>query len=154
VTETPPGHPRNEEPAGRRRILRWMSRGFLSLWGLAFCWVFASFLEPPRSGHGLSDRMIKLGRLDSLPRGQARVVRHGDRPIVVVRTADDSLVGLSAVCTHLNCVVTWDPTEGVLRCPCHDGAFDVNGNVLSGPPPRPLERYRIEVRLGEVFLYL
>jgi cytochrome b6-f complex iron-sulfur subunit len=131
-----------------------MSRGFLSLWGLAFCWVVASFLKPPPSGHGFAEHVLKLGPLDSLTRGEARLVRHGDRPIVVVRTADDSLVGLSAVCTHLNCVLTWDSAEGILLCPCHDGSFDINGNVLGGPPPRPLERYRVEVRLGEVFLYL
>lgn len=154
MAETLPERPEGEASPGRRKFLRWMSRGFMSLWGLLFCWVLASFLKPPTSHHRLTERVLKLGSLDSLPRGQAQLVRHGDQPIVVVRTADDSFIGLSAVCTHLNCVLTWDPAEAVLLCPCHDGAFDVNGNVLRGPPPRPLQRYRVEVRMGEVFVHL
>jgi Rieske Fe-S protein len=138
----------------RRAFLRWLARGFLSLWALAGAWVFAGFLRPPVSRHRFSDKVLKIGSLDSIPPGQSMLVRHGDRPVFVVRTRDDSLIGLSAVCTHFNCVLEWDAEEGILLCPCHDGSFDINGNVLGGPPPRPLERYRVEVRLGEVFLYL
>jgi len=138
----------------RRRVLGWLGKGFLSLWGAGFLWAWVSFLKAPLSNHGLTERTLNIGDPDSFVVGQAMLVRHGDKPLIVIRATGDSFIGLSAVCTHLNCVLTWDAAEGILRCPCHDGAFDVNGNVLTGPPPRPLERFRVEVRLGELFLHL
>ena len=47
----------------------------------------------------------------------------------------------SAKCTHEGCTVTFLPGQSVIWCPCHDGRFDLNGRVLSGPPPRPLTEY-------------
>ncbi len=138
----------------RRRFLGWLTGAFLSLWGLGFAWVVAAFLRAPRSGGGLAERVLAVGPLAELPVGRARFVRHGREPIWVVRTAEDTLVGLSAVCTHLRCILDWSDEEEMLRCPCHEGAFDLNGNVLRGPPPRPLGRYRVEVQLGQIYVYL
>ena len=143
-----------ESRFSRRRLLTWLARGFLSLWGLAFAWVVTAFTKPPRERGGIAERVIKVGPLESLPVGQARLVRHGREPIFVIRTAEDAAVGLSGVCSHVHCVLRWDETQGTLACPCHDGAFDVNGNVLQGPPPRPLRRYQVETRLGDMYVQL
>jgi nitrite reductase/ring-hydroxylating ferredoxin subunit len=48
-------------------------------------------------------------------------------------------VALSAVCTHLGCVVAWQDQAGEFLCPCHGGRFSADGQVLGGPPPKPLE---------------
>ena len=72
----------------------------------------------------------------------------------MVRTDEDTLVGLAGVCTHLHCVLTWNADQRSLLCPCHEGAFDINGNVRMGPPSRPLRRYRVETQLGEIHLHL
>lgn len=58
---------------------------------------------------------------------------------------EDALV-LSAVCTHTGCNVTWHPDEDKFICPCHGGTYDIDGEVISGPPPRPLAKlpFRIE----------
>jgi cytochrome b6-f complex iron-sulfur subunit len=139
---------------GRQDFLRWAGTGFLSLWGLGFLWVFSSFIKRPTSHSSLTETMLKIGAVDSLSPGEAKLVRRGNKPIFVIRTEDDSLVGLSAVCTHVNCVLNYDSGDGMLHCPCHDGLFDINGNVVSGPPPRPLKRFKVEERLGEIFLHL
>jgi Rieske Fe-S protein len=61
---------------------------------------------------------------------------------VIVLQAADQLHAFSAKCTHEGCTVTFLPGQSVIWCPCHDGRFDdVNGRVLSGPPPRPLTKY-------------
>lgn len=138
----------------RRRFLKWLGRGFLSLWGLGFAWVIASFLKPPQSRRSLAERVIKVGPLDSLPVGGAKLVRHGREPIFVIREDEQTLVGLAGVCTHLHCVLDWDEKQRLLDCPCHEGAFDVNGNVIKGPPLRPLERFRVETQLGQVYIHL
>ena len=145
---------RAPEAPGRRRLLGWLTRGFLSLWAFGFAWVVFAFLKPPRSRQSLTDRLIRVGPLDSLPPGTATLVRHGREPIWVIRTGDDALVGLAGVCTHLHCVLDWDAANRVLDCPCHNGSFDLNGNVLSGPPPEPLTRYRVETRRGEIYVHL
>ncbi len=139
---------------GRRRALAWLARGFLSLWGLGAVWVTLGFLKPPRGRRGLAERTLAAGPADALAVGQGRIVRHGTEPILVVRTGDEAFVGLSGVCTHLRCILRWDAERGLVDCPCHAGSFDVNGNVLSGPPPRALARYRVEVRSGELWVHL
>jgi cytochrome b6-f complex iron-sulfur subunit len=61
-------------------------------------------------------------------------------------------VALSAVCTHVRCILTYNREHRSIVCPCHDGRFDLSGNVVSGPPPRPLTRYDVSTRAGEVFV--
>ncbi len=70
-----------------------------------------------------------------------------DDQAIAIRLADGRLVGYSAICTHLACSVLWQPDGERLECPCHDGVFDAaTGDVLAGPPPRPLPRVALEER--------
>jgi Rieske Fe-S protein len=55
----------------------------------------------------------------------------------IQRKGSDKVLAISAGCTHLGCIVTWDEGQQIFKCPCHDGRFDAEGNVLSGPPPAP-----------------
>ena len=68
------------------------------------------------------------------------------------RTKEDEVVAISAGCTHLGCIVTWDDQKKIFRCPCHDGSYDADGNVISGPPPAALERHPARVEDGKIFL--
>ncbi len=148
--------PESSGPGGsnRRDLLKWAARGFLSLWGAAVAWIVVSFVRPPRSGHSFAERVLRVGSVDELAVGQARLVHHGREPIFVVRVDEDRLVALAAVCTHLHCILRFDRDSGAFACPCHDGAFDLSGNVLKGPPPRALNRYRVEIRLGEIYVHV
>ena len=62
--------------------------------------------------------------------------------------ASGEFQALSAVCTHLGCNVRWRPEDSKFACPCHEGFYDANGDVISGPPPRPLRRLETRVRDG------
>ncbi|MFD9630934.1 QcrA and Rieske domain-containing protein [Streptomyces violascens] len=81
-----------------------------------------------------------------LPPGQSVAFRFPgeDDRAVAVRLTDGTLVGYSAICTHLACGVLWREdrgAEGELYCPCHEGVFDARtGEVTAGPPPRPLPK--------------
>lgn len=59
---------------------------------------------------------------------------------------------MSNVCTHLGCHVRWVADEGEFFCPCHNGVFDKNGNVVSGPPPRSLDQYEVKAEAGQLFV--
>ncbi|MCB0976548.1 MAG: Rieske (2Fe-2S) protein [Acidimicrobiales bacterium] len=70
-----------------------------------------------------------------------------DDPAVLLRLSDTELVAFSQKCTHLGCVVYYEPEEERWHCPCHEGNFEVKtGDVISGPPTRPLGRIEVEVR--------
>ncbi len=142
------------QPQERRRFLMWLVRGFGSLWALGAAWVAAAFIQPPKDGRGLGETALDAGPIDSLLVGHGRLVRHGRQPVWVVCTGEDTYVGMSAVCTHLHCVLDWDAEKRVMDCPCHAGSFDLNGNVLSGPAPTPLERYAVETRMGRLVVNL
>ena len=72
-------------------------------------------------------------------------------PTVVIDYKGD-LRAFSAVCTHLGCIVQWEKEAGTFLCPCHAGKYDALGNVISGPPPKPLPRYAIKVVDNEINL--
>lgn len=52
---------------------------------------------------------------------------------------------MSNICTHLGCQTHWNEVDGYIECPCHGGRFDVEGNVIGGPVPRPLKRVEFKV---------
>ncbi len=150
----PPPAPPADQPASRRRFLTWMSRAFLSLWGLGAVAAILAYLRPRERGERAAERLVSVGMLDALGVGQGRLVRHGTTPFFVVRLDASRVIALSAVCTHLRCILDFDRDRRTLVCPCHGGRFDLGGNVLSGPPPRPLPTYDVSVRAGEIFVEL
>ena len=61
-------------------------------------------------------------------------------------------IAMSNICTHLGCRVRWISDKSQFFCPCHNGVFDKNGNVVSGPPPKPLNRYQVKVENDQLFV--
>ncbi len=76
----------------------------------------------------------------------------GQRVIILRR--DDEVRAFSGICTHLGCQVKWEVDNDRFFCPCHLGIFDENGEVVSGPPPRPLDRFKVEVVGNSVFVHV
>lgn len=151
---TPPSPTGGGPTATRRKFLTWLSRAFLGLWGLGAAGAIGAYLRPPERGEHVAGRVVRVGLLDDLKIGEALLVRHGVSPFYVVRLDAARVVALSAVCTHVRCILGFDRERRTLTCPCHDGRFDLSGQVLSGPPPRPLASYSVSVRAGEVFVQL
>jgi Rieske Fe-S protein len=65
--------------------------------------------------------------------------------VIFIEKDGDAYRALSATCSHLGCRVNWDATTSRFKCPCHGGVYDRQGNVVSGPPPRPLTRINVRV---------
>ena len=70
----------------------------------------------------------------------------------VKRVNEDEVIAISAGCTHLGCIVTWDEDQKIFKCPCHDGRYDADGKVISGPPPAPLKRHIAKIEDGKILL--
>lgn len=145
------GNPK--EGLERRTALGWLIRGFLSLWGLGAAAVGISFLQAPSAEKRPSEGLVRCGSFSALAIGEARFIRHGLEPMFVVRASSTEVLALPAVCTHLRCILKWNASGQSFRCPCHNGAFDRNGNVLSGPPTRPLVPYRAEILSDEIVVH-
>ncbi len=70
----------------------------------------------------------------------------------VVKAADGNVVAFSPTCTHLGCAYHWDAQNRDFLCPCHGSTFALDGTVLSGPAPRPLDRFETKVENARLFL--
>nr|WP_324616097.1 FAD-dependent oxidoreductase [Streptomyces sp. NRRL F-5727] len=94
--------------------------------------------------HAVKDRLDSLGdateAVRGLRRGGGTVVRAGGKPCAVHRDDDGGLHAVSAVCTHMGCVVAFNPAERTWECPCHGSRFGTDGRLLQGPALQPLER--------------
>jgi Rieske Fe-S protein len=87
--------------------------------------------------------------LDAVPVGETYLFRYpsAEDPAILLRVDEAEVVAFSQKCTHLGCVIFFQPDENRWHCPCHEGNFATrSGAVLSGPPPRPLGRIDVEVR--------
>lgn len=94
----------------------------------------------------------ELAAVAAVPDGEAvDVSAAAGEPAYLIRSGD-SVRGLSAICTHARCTVSWQPSSGQFHCPCHRGTFDSQGSVLSGPPPRALDELQIVVEDGTAYI--
>ena len=118
--------------------------GFVST-AAAISYPVALYLVPPASGEPDTATAV-AAKASELKPNSGKVFKFGNRPGIVVRTADGEVRAYSAVCTHLDCTVQFKGDTSQLWCACHNGTYDLGGNVVSGPPQRPLERFAVNVR--------
>lgn len=70
----------------------------------------------------------------------------------VVKQADNNIVAFGPQCTHLGCAYHWEESKNDFLCPCHSSVFSIDGKVVSGPAPRPLDRFDIQVKGSRLLL--
>ena len=139
-------------PAGRRQVDFdrrsfldvLLSVGFVST-AAAIAYPVSRFLVPPPSGEAATNSVV-AAKAAALKPNTGVLFPFGSKPAIVVRTADGELRAFSAVCTHLDCTVQFKQDTSQIWCACHNGLYDLAGNVVSGPPPRSLEQYVVNVR--------
>jgi len=129
----------------RRRFLdALLAVGFVST-AVAIVYPVSRFLIPPASGEPAT-ASASAGKAAALKPNTGRIFKFGSRPGIVVRTADGDVRAFSAVCTHLDCTVQYKTDTAQLWCACHNGTYDLGGNVVSGPPPKALEKFVVNLR--------
>ncbi len=107
------------------------------------------YLVPPRTPEAATNRVV-AAKKDEVPAGGFKIFPFGGEPGILLRDADGNYRAFTAVCTHLGCTVQYKPGEKAIWCACHNGLYDLEGRNVSGPPPRPLERYDVHVIGDEV----
>jgi Rieske Fe-S protein len=121
------------------------------------------FLGPALQSQSSKDREIEAGLLENYPEGVPTLfsfnitkVNGWERTVnsygvYIIRRGQEVTV-LSNVCTHLSCRVKWNESKQEYACPCHDAGFDIDGGIVHGPQPRPLDSLMGEVREGKLFI--
>jgi cytochrome b6-f complex iron-sulfur subunit len=132
----------------RRRLIAyiWIGAAVLVL-GELIGGIFA-FLWPRRKGPKVETVFI-AGKVSDFKIGE--VVAFRKEKSFVVRL-EGGFLAISSVCTHLHCIVNWNEITKKFECPCHGAKFNKEGEVLEGPPPRPLDLYKLEVAAGNVVI--
>jgi len=102
------------------------------------------YITPPK-GIDVDVSKVTAAKIGELVKNSAKIFRFGNKPAILINTPQGALRAFSAVCTHLNCTVQYSQETGHIWCACHNGRFDLSGKVISGPPPRPLEEYKVNV---------
>jgi menaquinol-cytochrome c reductase iron-sulfur subunit len=149
--------------AARRRFLGSITTGILSiiggilgvLGGGAVLWSTVRRQEdwlPASDLHELPDNeptavTLSMTRLDGYKETLER------RTIFLVKTGEAAVAAFDSRCTHLGCLVAWDPQAHVFRCPCHGGVYDRTGAVIDGPPPDPLIKVATRVDGNRVLVH-
>lgn len=109
--------------------------------------LVASLLPPAGNNDGPAEMRIAA---EEIPRpNSAKPFFFGNVPALLIMSEQEELIALKAVCTHFECSIHYDPALRQIVCPCHRGFFDVYGNNLKGPPPRPLTRYQVRREADE-----
>lgn len=133
----------------RRRFIELLLGGGLLASAVSFLYPIVRYLIPPKAADLGSDTAV-AARKDELKRNSAKIFPFANKPAILIRTASDEYVALSAVCTHLNCTVQYRADVRQIWCACHNGFYDLSGRNIAGPPPRPLQLFDVHVRGDEI----
>lgn len=104
----------------------------------------------PRIEPGAFGSIVIAGQVDEFEPGSVSHVRGGR--CYISRLEDGGFLALWQRCTHLGCTVPWREVEGQFNCPCHSSLFDTVGNLISGPAPRPMDLFPIEIIDDQVLI--
>jgi Rieske Fe-S protein len=109
------------------------------------------YVTPPAEA-AISANEALAGTVGELMPNSGKTFRFGSKPALLVRLATGEYRSMSAVCTHLGCTVQYRPESKQIWCACHNGCYDVNGKNVSGPPPRALDSFDVQVRGQEIYV--
>ncbi len=135
----------------RRTVLSVLLGGGVVASLASFFYPVARFLVPPQTTEAAINE-VTAGKVEDLKPNSGKIVKFGNKPALLVRVNDTEWKAFSAVCTHLNCTVQYQESRREIWCACHNGTYDLNGRVSSGPPPKPLEELAVNIRGDEVII--
>jgi Rieske Fe-S protein len=147
----------------RRRFLVALIATASALLGAILGIPFISAVTGSGSG-SQKDKWVKVAELQSIPEGEpvslnfsqtgqdAFMLRTTVQSVWVVRTSPAEITAYSPICPHAGCYYNWNAQLRRFACPCHASIFEINGPVVSGPAPRPLDTLPVRIENGTLFV--
>ena len=149
----------NHDPAARRSWLLRTLQATITITVIAILYPVARFLRPRRAVVSGALEVVAPYKPKELLNAASKPFDFAGKPCLLVLLPEgaerlaqgqplraDDVRAFNAICTHVACTVTYRRTEGDVFCNCHDGVYDLEGRNVSGPPPRPLEKYNVALR--------
>jgi Rieske Fe-S protein len=143
----------------RRGVLLNSLRAAIAATVFAILYPVVCFLRPRAATVSGAQEVTAPFRTGELTTSGGRTFDFGGKPCLVVLTSEgakrvaarqplrsDDVRAFNAICTHVDCTVKYRREQSDIFCSCHDGVYDLNGRNVSGPPPRPLETYKVALR--------
>ncbi|MFQ5629289.1 MAG: ubiquinol-cytochrome c reductase iron-sulfur subunit [bacterium] len=150
-------------------------RGFLKILIVIFNSLIAAMLAVPGLGYLLTPvfrksggSWVSLGAKNKFQankpqkaaysyiseNGYLREQKEGFAWILQNAQTEYGYIAYSPICSHTGCNVAWEDGRNTFVCPCHNGTYDLSGDVLSGPPPRPLRRLAVKIENDQIYIQL
>jgi len=148
----------------RRNFIQAAIWGIGGLIGIGFGVPAVAYIVGPPVKGGQAEMWMQLGPTSKVELGTPTlftfsiqtqtgwITNTEEISVYVLSTDGRTYIAMSNICTHLACHIRWIAEQNQFFCPCHNGVFDISGNVLAGPPPRPLNRYDLKVEDGQLFV--
>ena len=115
----------------------------------AILYPIFKFMVPPQVIEA-QQNSVPVGKNAEIATNSGKIFKFGSKPGIIIRTETGDLRAFNAVCTHLACIVQYDPKSKQIICACHNGIYDLNGKNIGGPPPRPLEAFAVNVKGDDI----
>jgi Rieske Fe-S protein len=135
----------------RRDFTSFLLGGGILAWLGSVLYPVISYLKPPKAPE-TTVASVKAGVASEFANNSAEIVKFGRKPVILVRTESGEFRAFSATCTHLDCIVQYRGDLHQIWCACHNGLYDLRGRNVSGPPPKPLEEYAVNVVNDEILV--
>ncbi|NTV85094.1 MAG: Rieske (2Fe-2S) protein [Bacteroidales bacterium] len=142
---------RKSNGSSRRKFLNILIGGGLLGWIGSVLYPILSYLNPPEIPEA-NVNSIKAGPVSDFPLNEGKILKFGKKPVILIQMNAGEFKAFIATCTHLDCIVQYRQDTKQIWCACHNGIYDTNGRNLSGPPPRPLDEYKVNIVNNEIII--
>ncbi|MDH3492484.1 MAG: Rieske 2Fe-2S domain-containing protein [Acidobacteriota bacterium] len=139
-----------EKPSRRRFLDILLGTSAFATLGAILYPVFR-FMVPPQIVEAQQNSVV-AAKTSELANNTGKIFKFGSKPGLIVRTDTGEVKAFSASCTHLDCIVQYQPEAKNILCACHNGIYDLAGKNVSGPPPRPLDEYAVNVKGDDIIV--
>ncbi len=135
----------------RRKFLNYILGGGFIGWLVSAVYPVFSYLKPPKIPEA-NINSLKAGPVSEIPANSGKIIKFGRTPVILIHTDSGDFKAFSATCTHLDCIVQYRQDTKQIWCACHNGIYDLNGRNVSGPPPKPLEQFNVNISNDEIII--
>lgn len=133
-------------PTNRRGFVNWLLGTSAGALLAAILYPVARYVSPPDQPEAATSQ-VEAGATNDpelLEKG-FRIIRFGVEPVILIRLSDTDFRAFAATCTHLDCIVEYQKAENRIWCNCHNGEYNLTGQVVGGPPPKPLLTFKVDL---------
>jgi cytochrome b6-f complex iron-sulfur subunit len=134
----------------RRQFLNGLLGGWFGALAASLFVPVLKFVFPP--AREPDQVILPFSDFETMEPNTVKSFAWGNKPGLLKKNDDGSYTAFVAVCTHLDCNVTYLPDQRKFYCACHDGWYDGNGTNIGGPPPRPLRQLNISIEGDDLII--